>query len=85
MRDKKQNYIDEAERVEVERKFSLAKRKCGLGLIVTRLKETTCHRLAMSILLLNIRKIDKSFCIFFNNLISFMVRFIDFQKMAFVQ
>ena len=29
IRDKKQDYIDEAERVEVERKFSLAKRKCG--------------------------------------------------------
>ena len=43
VRDKKQDYIDEADRVEVERKFSLAKAKCGLGLIVTRLKETTCH------------------------------------------
>ena len=59
VRDKKQDYIDEAERVEVERKFSLAKRKCGIGLIVTRLKETTCHCLAMSVLLLNLRKIGK--------------------------
>ena len=57
--DKKQDYIDESERVEVERKFSLAKRKCGIGLIVTRLKETTCHCLAMSVLLLNLRKIGK--------------------------
>lgn len=32
-------YIDEAKRVEVERKFSLAKRKCGIGLTVTKLKE----------------------------------------------
>ena len=56
---KKQDYIDESERVEVERKFSLAKRKCGIGLIVTRLKETTCHCLAMSVLLLNLRKIGK--------------------------
>ena len=85
IRDKRQDYIDEAERVEVERKFSLAKRKCGLGLIVTRLKETTCHCLAMSILLLNIRKIDKSFCNFFKNLLSCMVRFITFQKLMFVQ
>ena len=59
VRDKKQDYIDESERVEVERKFSLAKRKCGIGLIVTRLKETTCHCLAMSVLLLNLRKIGK--------------------------
>ena len=57
--DKKQNYIDECERVEVERKFSLAKRKCGMGMIVTRLKETTCHSIAMSVLLLNLRRIEK--------------------------
>ena len=57
--DKKQNYIDECERVEVERKFSLAKRKCGMGMIVTRLKETTCHSIAMSVLLLNMRRIEK--------------------------
>ena len=55
--DKKQNYIDECERVEVERKFSLAKRKCGMGMIVTRLKETTCHSVAMSVLLLNLRRV----------------------------
>ena len=57
--DKKQNYIDECERVEVERKFSLAKRKCGMGMIVTRLKETTCHSIAMSVLLLILRSIEK--------------------------
>ena len=57
--DKKQNYTDECERVEVERKFSLAKRKCGMGMIVTRLKETTCHSIAMSVLLLNLRRIEK--------------------------
>lgn len=57
--DKKQNYIDECERDEVERKFSLAKRKCGMGMIVTRLKETTCHSIAMSVLLLNLRRIEK--------------------------
>jgi hypothetical protein len=62
IRDKRQDYIDEAERVEVERQFSLAKRKCGMGLIVTRLKDTTCHRLAMSVLLLNLRKLDRVLC-----------------------
>lgn len=59
IRNKKQDYIDESERVEVERKFSLAKRKCGMGIIVTRLSETTCHCLAMSVLLLNLKKIEK--------------------------
>lgn len=76
--DKKQNYIDECERVEVERKFSLAKRKCGMGMIVTRLKETTCHSIAMSALLLNLRKIEKlSAEIFLLFLRSFKLAFIQ--------
>ena len=33
VRDRRQDYLDDCERVEVERRFSLAKRKCGLGLI----------------------------------------------------
>lgn len=57
--DKKQDYQDQADRVEVERQFSLAKRKCGLGMLVTRLEETTCHCLAMSVLLLNLRKLQQ--------------------------
>jgi len=56
IRDKKQDYRDEADRVEVERSFSLAKRKCGLGMIVTKLESTVCHSIAMSILVLNLRK-----------------------------
>lgn len=55
--DKRQNYLDECERVEVERQFSLAKRKCGLGLITTKLKETSSHCIAISILVLNLRKV----------------------------
>lgn len=54
VRDKKGNYQDQADQVEIDRKFSLAKRKCGLGMIVTRLEETTCHCLAMSVLVLNL-------------------------------
>ena len=49
VRNKTQDFLDECERVEVERRFSLAKRKCGLGLIVTRLQETIAHTVAMSI------------------------------------
>lgn len=58
IRDKKQDYRDECERVEVERRFSLAKRKCGLGLIVTKLEETISHSIAMSVVVLNLRKIQ---------------------------
>ena len=58
--DRAQNYLDECQRVEVERQFSLAKRKCGLGLISAKLKETADHCIAMSILLLNLRKIQSA-------------------------
>lgn len=80
--DKKQNYIDECERVEVERRFSLAKRKCGLGLITARLKETACHCIAMSILVLNLRKIQCAFWAIWCRLIP-MLR--GKEKWAFVQ
>lgn len=36
--DKKTEYKDNTDRIEVERKFSLAKRKFGLGLLYTKLK-----------------------------------------------
>ena len=58
IRDKAQDYRDECERVEVERKFSLAKRKCGMGLVTAKRRETSAHVIAMSILVLNLRKIQ---------------------------
>lgn len=36
--------------------FSLAKSKCGMGLITVKLRETAAHVIAMSILALNLRK-----------------------------
>ena len=57
-RDKSQDYRDECERVEVERRFSLAKRKCGMGLVTAKLRETAAHVIAMSVLVLNLRKIQ---------------------------
>ena len=58
VRGKKQAHIDECERVEVERCFSLAKRKCGMGLVTAKLQETAAHVIAMSILVLNLRRIQ---------------------------
>lgn len=57
-RDKAQDYRDECEREEVERRFSLAKRKCGMGLVTAKLRETAAHVIAMSVLVLNLRKIQ---------------------------
>ena len=85
IRDKKQDYIDESERVEVERKFSLAKRKCGIGLIVTRLQETTCHCLAMSVLLLNLRKIGKVLFTIFSLWFQKLLEIYNDSKMAIIQ
>ena len=59
-RDKAQDYRDERERVEVERRFSLAKRKCGMGLVTAKLQETAAHVIAMSVLVLNLRKIQRA-------------------------
>ena len=50
-------YRDECGRVEVERRFSLAKRKCGTELVITKLRKTAPHVIAMSVLVLNLRKI----------------------------
>jgi hypothetical protein len=55
--DKKQEYRDSCDRTEVERRFSLAKRKYGMGTLYTRLQETTMSSVALSILLMNLNKI----------------------------
>ena len=81
-RDKAQDYRDECERVEVERKFSLAKRKCGMGLITAKLRETAAHVIAMSILVLNLRKIQ---CVFVRLLTYLLAVFLPQHKMGIVQ
>ena len=55
--NKKQTQQNEIDRIEVERKFSLAKGSHGLGLIKTRLKNTSLTAIALSIVSLNIAQI----------------------------
>ena len=81
-RDKTQDYRDECERVEVERRFSLAKRKCGMGLVTAKLRETAAHVIAMSVLVLNLRKIQ---CAFFQLLTYLLAIFLPKGKWAIVQ
>ena len=57
MTDKKTEYKDNADRVEVERSFSLAKRCYGLGKIMTKLDVTTRGSIALSILVMNVARI----------------------------
>ena len=52
--DKKTEYKDNTDRIEVERKFSLAKRKFGLGLLSTKLKDTTISSIILSVIAMNI-------------------------------
>ena len=56
--------------MEVERRFSLAKRKCGMGLITAKLRETAAHVIAMSVLVLNLRKIQCAFLQFLTYLLA---------------
>ena len=81
-RDKAQDYRDECERVEVERRFSLAKRKCGMGLVTAKLRETSAHVIAMSVLVLNLRKIQ---CAFLQLLTYLLAIFLPKEKWAIVQ
>jgi hypothetical protein len=84
-KDRKQIYNDARDRIEVERKFSLAKRKCGLGLITTRLTDTTACVIAMSIVVLNLRKIR---CLIFRRLfldINTLLKKFQNENLVFVQ
>lgn len=81
-RDKAQDYRDECERVEVERRFSLAKRKCGMGLVTAKLQETAAHVIAMSVLVLNLRKIQ---CALLHVLAVLLGAWMPQRKLTFVQ
>ena len=68
--------------MEVERKFSLAKRKCGMGLVTAKLRETAAHVIAMSVLVLNLRKIQ---CAILRLLTYLLAIFMPVEKWAIVQ
>lgn len=57
--DKKTEYIDAVDRIEVERGFSLAKRSFGLGLITTRLENTTRSSIVLSIIAMNVDRLTR--------------------------
>ena len=52
--EKEQAYRDGVDRIEVERRFSLAKRRFGLGLIRTRLDATTRSSIMLSVIAMNV-------------------------------
>lgn len=56
--DKKQEYQDNTDRIEVERYFSRSKRCYGLGCIVTKLEETQLTSIALSVFVSNLFRIQ---------------------------
>ena len=56
--DRKTEYKDNADRIAVERAFALAKQKYGLGLITSRLDETTRSSIALSVIAMNVDRIN---------------------------
>ena len=56
--EKKVEYQDNVDRIEAERVFSLSKRCYGLGLIRTKLEETTLTSVALSVFVTNLFKVQ---------------------------
>ena len=59
--DRKTEYQDNVDRIEVERKFSLAKRKFGLGLMRTKLEDTTKSSILLAIIAMNVDRLTRLF------------------------
>ena len=57
--DKKQEYQDNADRIDVERTFSLSKRCYGMDCIAAKLEETQLTSIALSVFVTNLFKIQK--------------------------
>ena len=67
--ERKQEYADNTDRIEVERGFSLAKRSYGLGLIRTKLDDTTRSSIALSIMVMNLNLMVRILLRFFMKMI----------------
>ena len=67
--DKKQEYQDNTDRIEVERTLSLIKRCYGMSCITTKLEETQLTSLALSVFVTNLFRIQRRilYALFFNN------------------
>ena len=70
--DKKQEYQDNTDRIEVERTFSLSKRCYGMDCITTKLEETQLTSIALSVFVMNLFKIQKRILCAFLPLFQFL-------------
>ena len=71
--NKKQEYQDNTDRIEVERTFSLSKRYFGMGLIITKLEETQLTTIALSVFVTNLFKIQRRIYFAFYSCFSFLI------------
>ena len=73
--EKKKAYMDNTDRIEVERKFSLAKRKFGLGLLLTKREVTTKASIVLSIIAMNIDRLAAMLLRIFQFLLDFRISY----------
>ena len=73
--EKKIAYQDNTDRIEVERKFSLAKRKFGLGLLLTKREDTTRASVVLSIIAMNIDRLAAMLLRFIQFLVNFTLSY----------
>ena len=73
--EKKIAYMDNTDRIEVERKFSLAKRKFGLGLLLTKREDTTKASIVLSIIAMNIDRLAAMLLRFIQFLLNFTLSY----------
>lgn len=73
--EKKIAYQDNTDRIEVERKFSLAKRKFGLGLLLTKREDTTRASIVHSIIAMNIDRLAAMLLRFIQFLLNFRLSY----------
>lgn len=78
--DKKQEYQDNTDRIEVERSFSLSKRCYGMGCIVTKLEETQLMSIALFVFVTNLFKIQKRILCAILHLIQFLHRLAEYKR-----
>ena len=79
--EKKIAYQNNTGRIEVERKFSLAKRRFGLGLLLTKREDTTKASIVLSIIAMNIDRLASMLLCLIKFILSFFV--FDKRKLKF--
>ncbi len=75
--DEKTEYKDNTDRIEVERKFSLSKRKFGLGLLLTKREDTTRSDIALCVFAMNVDRLLATFLRFIFYFLNSALFFLD--------